>query len=187
MTHALNLLPSVEDMLYPRVLSRTYLQSLERPQQQQGTGSGAAVAKEAPAGPDQASVEPETSERELAYQAAELQRSEMLKQQVRTCAADWATAHFGIVMPSGALMRFDARGDLKIRTALGAPANAQGGTVSVPELKSLQAPAVTQRQPAKARVAGALAEDGGTINVVSVEIKGPPRASPPVLRSGEFH
>jgi hypothetical protein len=113
-------------------------------------------------------VEPETSERELAIQAAELQRADLLREQVSLCAPDKPAAHFGIVVSGGYLLRFDASGDLKT-------------------MQALRATMIDRGKVLKAKVTGAMGENTETINVASIEIKGQLRPDRGLFVSGALH
>ncbi len=175
MIDALRHVPSIDRMLFPEILSQSYLQAVASAAQRpsQGTGSGAAVAQSTPQGPNSAdevgsNAEPETSERELAIQAAELQRADMLKEQVSLCAPHKPAAHFGIVVSGGYLLKFDAAGDLKT-------------------MQVLRAAMIDRGKVLKAKVTGAMAENADTIIVASVEIKGQIRPSRALFESGALH
>jgi len=159
MAESLRQIPSISEMLYPEPLLQYYQQGIEGSDHPpQGTGSGAAAGDEShPAGQprDLNNGEPETSQRELDMQAAELRRVELVKQKVNVCLPNEMTAHFGILVPAGDLLTFDATGDSKAR-------------------KELKHTSISVGKRVKAKVTGATTKEGEVevIKVSSIEIKG---------------
>jgi hypothetical protein len=125
MADALRQVPSLDQILFPEPLSQYYLQALQGSQRtSQGTGSGISSpqGQPHPPGPPSDSPgsngDPETSERELAMQAAQLRRAELMDHQVKVCTPSPPTSHFGLFVSDGYLLKFDAAGDFRAMKAL---------------------------------------------------------------------
>lgn len=165
MAESLREIPSIDQMLYPEPLLGYYAKGIEDSERPavQGTGSGAAQAG---SGTQAASNgEPETSERELDMQAAELRRADLLKQKVNVCLPNQRTAHFGIVVPQGDLLTFDAAGDFQAQ-------------------KAIQSSMVQAGKALKAKVTGVIIQEKDVIKVASILIKGRIRPSHALFESG---
>lgn len=161
MASALRQIPSIDQMLSPEPLGEYYLQGTQTAQSSQAPQPGAGVPTSAPATrpagqPEAArepSGEPETSARELAMQAAQLHRAEMVKEKVQMCTPRRLATQFVLFTSGDHLVKFDASGNLKTLRALNASAPAPG-------------------KPIKAKVTGVLTEGEDTVLVASVEING---------------
>jgi hypothetical protein len=160
MVNALRQIPSAAQMVSPGPLTQYYLQGMQDSQSSQAPQPNAGVPAPAathPSGqPEEArepSGEPETSQRELAMQAAQLHRAEMVKEKVRMCTPERPTTQFALVTSGAKLVKFDPAGNLKAQKALKA---------SIP----------TPGKPVKVKVTGLLTENQDTVLVASVEING---------------
>ncbi len=172
MATALRQIPSVAQMVSPEPLAQYYLQGMENSQSTQSRQSGnqqpsagtinPPTASHPAGGPEAArdpSGEPETSERELAMQSAQLHHAEMVKEKVRMCTPRQTatqlrpTTQYGLVTSTARLVKFDAVGNLKAMRAL---------------KTSMPAPG----KPVKAKVTGVMTNGESTVMVASIEIKG---------------
>lgn len=97
--------------------------------------------------------EPETSQRELDMQQAQLKRTELLKQQIAMCTPKRPTKRFGLVVADGHFLKFDAEGDFKAK-------------------KALQTSFIPTGKTVKAKVTGVKIAESDTVTVASIEIKG---------------
>ncbi len=97
-------------------------------------------------------------------QAAEMARVAMVDKEAKQCAATAATTTFGLVISGGQVVKFDDEGNTKVGDALKAVTIEPGKQV-------------------KAKVTGTL-EDGDTMKVASVEIKGKRSSSASATQGG---
>lgn len=181
MAEALRQMPSMEQSAYLEPLSQYYLQAVEKydhPSQGGGmatsmTGPGEQPTEVSPQTPGQPTGspgltgEPETSEHELAMQAAQLKRADQLQHQVKMCTPNKPTSHFGMVLSNGQFLRFDTEGDAKVSKALQPSDLPRGRTVKV-------------------KVVGVIIKDDNTVTVASIEIKGQMRASQDLAESSSL-
>lgn len=180
MADALRRVPALDQLASSQPLSQYYFQGMENnPTPSQGSGPGAPSTPGPPATqgepqqgqsrmPDRPTGaldpggEPESSQRELDLQRAQLRRAELLKRQIAKCSPGRPTKDFGLVVADGHFLKFDARGNLEAKRAL-------------------QASAVQPGKPVKATVTGAIVAKGDTVTVASIEIKGRTDVSQAVL------
>jgi hypothetical protein len=171
MAAALRRVPSVEQLVYPEPLAEYYLQVMESSAYPSpGKGPGAPATPVPPQSPGQptgspaSNGEPQTSEHELAMQAAQLKRADLVEQQVNLCTPNKPTSHFGLVVSGDHLLKFDLAGDVKA-------------------MKALKTSIVRPGKPVKAKVAGAIVRGDDTVSVASIEIKGPVQSSQELFES----
>ncbi len=170
MASALSKLPALDSLVYQQALSQYYFQHMQgTPTPAQGNGPGMPTTPGPPPVQDQAQQgesnpperptgaldpggEPETSQRELDWQAAQLRRADAMNRQARMCTPGTPTRHFALLVADGQLLKFDARGDMKT-------------------LKALKASAIPPGKMVKAEVKGRTQEPD-TVTVASIQIKG---------------
>jgi hypothetical protein len=160
MAVALHQVPSLDQMVDPEPLLQYYLQAMESlAHPSQGTGPGILHTQGQPQTPSQPTGspvlngEPETSEREMAMQAAQLWRADLMEHEAKLCSPNKPTSHFGILLSGGHLLRFDAAGDIKA-------------------IKALKTSDTEPGKAVKVKVAGVILEEEDTVSVASIEIKG---------------
>jgi hypothetical protein len=158
MADALRQVPSMDQILSPEPLSQYYFQALhdsQRTGQENAPGPYTKIPSHSP-GPSAApgsNADPETSDHELEMQKAQLKRAELMDQKVRMCTPNHPPSHFGLFVPDGRLLKFDAGGDLKA-------------------MKAFTAAVLRPGRALKAKVRGVFNEEENTVRVASIEIKG---------------
>lgn len=172
MANALRQIPCLDQMISPEPLAQYHLQGIEDSQPTpQGAGAGTTPTQaptHPPSQPPEArgsNGEAETSERELAMQAAQLRRAELEEQKVKMCTPRQPTTHFGLVVSGEHLLKFDSGGDFKAMSAL-------------------KASVIQPGKPVKAKVTGEMLEAENIITVTSIEIKSQIQPSQAALDSG---
>jgi hypothetical protein len=100
-------------------------------------------------------------------QKAQLRRAELMDQKVRMCSPNHPPSHFGLFVPDGRLLKFDAGGDLKAMKAF---------TVEV----------IRPGRAVKAKVRGVFNEEENTVRVASIEIKGESELSQELIETSSL-
>lgn len=158
MNKALNRLPSYDEALFPDPLAGIWQTLHNGEQAERERNPGAWSPQGQPQTPSKAAWsgdsdgEPEASERQLAMQRAQLKAAERLEQGVKACTPIPSTMHYGLVVSSGELLKFDSAGDSKARDAMNTSPVEPGETVKVKVTAVIEA------------------ED--TLRVAAIEIKG---------------
>jgi hypothetical protein len=158
MSNALDRRASYDEALFPDPLADSWqtLQSAERAEQERNSGVWSPQGQ--PKTPSKvgwtgdSDGEPEASERQLAMQRAQLNAAERLEQTVKACTPMSSTRHYGLVVSSGELLKFDSAGDFKARDAMNTSAVEPGKTLKI-------------------KVTGVI-EGENTLRVAAIEIKG---------------
>ena len=171
MTNALRQIPSLDPSLDP---FSAFWQSIESSQRdQQAHRSGAWSPQATPPALNQTAWsgdsdgEPELSERELAMQRAQLREAAVLEQSAKACAPNGPTTHYGLLVSSGELLRFDTAGNLKAKEAV---------NISAPE-------GIEPGRAVKASVTG-MPERENWVIVASIKIKSRIPTPRVVVKSG---
>jgi hypothetical protein len=173
MINALRQIPSLDQTAFAKPLS-AFWQSVESSQLDQQVHHSGAWSPQAPSpAPSQAAWsresdgEPEISERELAMQTAQLRQSTVLEQGAKACAPNNPTTHYGLVISSGELLRFDTAGNSKAKEA---------ENISAPER-------IERGRTVKASVTGVL-ESENRVRVASIKMRGRIPAPRAAVKSG---
>ena len=170
MADALRQVPSLGQMLIPEPLDQQAWQISQHPSQMTGSPStqGQPPLPGLPNSAPGPNGDPEISERELALQAAQLKRANLMEQQVKACAPQRPTSHFGLFVSDGYLLKFDAAGDFKA-------------------LDALRALPVRPGKNVRAKVTGVMVEEADTVRVASIEIKSQIRSYQQLFESSSLH
>ncbi len=166
MSKALRRVSGIDEALFPDPLSEFWqtLQDSQRAEQERNSGGWSPQGQ--PQTPSRAAWsresdgEPDASERQIATQTAQLQKAKMLENVATACTPRRPTMHYGLLISSGTLLKFDAAGDFKAKEAIEISPVEPGKTFKV-------------------KVTG-IVEADDTVRVASIELKGripPPRAS----------
>lgn len=150
MQSALRQIPSPNQLANPLSQYFDVLEKTQRDQQEHTSPVGSAPPNRAESSLDR-DGEPQSSEREIAAQEAQLWRMKMLEEAATACTPRNPTKHFGLWIAEGKLLKFDDAGNLKSKEIVDTSRLEPG-------------------QKVKVRVTGAI-EEADTISVASIEIK----------------
>jgi len=137
MNNALRLVSPLDEALFADPLSQFWqtLQNSQRADQERNSGGRSPEGQ--PQTPSKAAWtrdsdgEPEASEQQIAMQRAQLKRAKVIEQVVQACAPTPPTMHYGLVISSGQVLKFDTAGDFKAKEAINVSAVEPGKALNV--------------------------------------------------------